>query len=257
MKEDGLERICFNCNHYFPESSGEPTEFGICLNDEAFDPFIDELLENLNYAVCQDLIDRKKFLGQREACEDFEESEIVEIDDDSPLGSELKRLSKTGELNLESLEQALLEERVRSIDWKSAPVDQYVNRLRDPRPEEQDAAISSLGGLIALGNVEAFEGLFDFFKELPPPETIEEVHFKIRILGQLERPDTKVRLIPYLIDELYRMPSNNTTRQWISRILQFLEYSPREEIRGPLVKMLSERRFSYKFKRRIESILFK
>jgi hypothetical protein len=43
MEEGELERVCFNCNHFFPASIQGPTEFGICLNDKEFEPFIDEL----------------------------------------------------------------------------------------------------------------------------------------------------------------------------------------------------------------------
>ena len=88
MKENRKEseRICFNCNQFLPASMNEATEFGICLMDEVFEPYIEELLENSNFASCQDLIDYKKFPGEREACEHFEESESIEIDDESPLG---------------------------------------------------------------------------------------------------------------------------------------------------------------------------
>ena len=43
-----MERICFNCNVFFPASMDENMEYGICLNDKEFEPFIDELLENFN-----------------------------------------------------------------------------------------------------------------------------------------------------------------------------------------------------------------
>lgn len=256
MKKGKLERICFNCTQFFPASMEESTEFGICLSDKAFEPFIDELLENSNYASCQDLIDWKKFSGEQEACADFEEIELVEIDDNSPLGHELSRFRKTGKFNLESLKAALLEEKIRNIDWKTMPVDQYVKKLKNPELEEQHAAISSLGGIISLGNMEAFKELFNFFKQLPPPKTIEEVHFKKELLRHLERHHTRTLLIPQLIDELYHTPSNNTTRQWIIDIFRFLKYSPREEVRGPLEKMLRDKRFSYRLKQKIKDILY-
>lgn len=254
-KEELLEAICFNCNQFFPISMEEPTEFGICLNDKAFEPFIDELFENPKYASCQELINRKKFSGEQEACADFEEIEKVEIDETTPLGAELSRLSKTGELNLESLKAAILEEKIRDIDWKTMPVNKYVTQLKNSHPEEQKAAIFSLSGLIAFGNKEAFNELFMFFKQVPPPKTIEEVHFKRELFKHLERSDTRAVLIPELIDELYRTPSNNTTRQWISDVFRFLKYSPREKIREPLEKMLRDKRFSHRLKKKIKSIL--
>lgn len=255
MPKEELERICFNCNHFLPASMKEATEFGICLNDEAFEPFIEELLDNLNYASCQDLINRKKFSGEKEACADFEELESIEIDDNSPLGRELLRLQEAGELTPELFEQALLEEQIRNIDLSTVPVDKYITQLQDPDPEKQREAISNLGGLISFGNKEAFKVLFNFFKELPPPNTIEEVHFKKELLMYLDRSDTRTILLPHLIDELYRTPSSNTTRQWISDIFKFFEYSPLDEIREPLEQMLKDKRFSFRLKQKIRYIL--
>ncbi len=255
MKEkEEIERICFNCNQFFPATMDEPTEFGICSNDKEFEPFIEELFMNSNYACCQDLVNRKKFSGEQEACANFEEIEDAEIDDNSSLGQVLLHLRETGKVDVEALKMALLEEQLNNIDWKTMPVEKYVEQLRNPK--EQQSAISSLGCTITLGNMEAFKELFNFFKELPPPRTIEEVHFKIKLLGHLKYHDTKNLLIPQLIDELYRTPSNGTTRQWISEIFQFLEYSPKEKVREPLEKMLKDKRFSYRLKQKIKDILY-
>lgn len=102
MNEEKLERICFNCNNFFPISMDEPAEFGICLNDEVFEPFIDELLENSNYDCCNNLIDHKKFPGGQDACQFFSEIERMYIDDDSELGREIIRLIKNDQLNRET-----------------------------------------------------------------------------------------------------------------------------------------------------------
>ncbi len=255
MTGEKLEKICWNCTHFFPATMEEATEFGICLNHEEFEPFIEELLENSDYSCCQDLVDRKKYEGDREACEDYEETEGIEIDDDSPLGRELRRLIEAGELTPETFEQALLEEQIRNIDWTTMPVDKYEAKLKDPSPGKRQEAISSLHAMISLGNKQALLALVNFLRGLPLPETIEEVHFKKDILRRLDRPETREVLIPYLIDELYQIPSNNTTRQWISEIFRFLEYSPIELIRDPLEQMINDKRFSYKLKLKMKSIL--
>jgi len=234
----------------------EATEVGICLSDKAFEPFIEQLLENSNYASCQHLINCKKFRGEQEACENFEEIESIEIDDKSLLGKELNRLYKSGELNPETLVEALLGEKLRNIDWKTMPVDQYVKQLEGSKKGEQKAGTSSLGGLISLGNMEASKELLKYFKKLPPPKTIEEVHFKKEVLRHLKRHDTRTLLIPLLIDELYNTPSNNTTKQWINDIFGFLKYAPIEEVRAPLEKMLRDKRFSYRIKQKIKEILY-
>lgn len=255
-EREEMERICFNCNQFFLATMDEPTEFGICLNDEEFEPFLEELLEDTNYACCQELIERKKFSGEQEACADFDEVEEIEIDDDSPLGQKLLRLSETGKLDLETLKTALWEEKIKNIDWKTIPVNEDVKQqLRDSDPKEQQAAISNLGAMIVFGNMEAFKELLNFFKELPPPKTIEEVHFKIELLRHLRYSEARNLLVPHLIDELSRTPSNNTTRGWISDIFQFLRGVPLKEIQQPLERMLKDKRFSYKFKQKIKDIL--
>jgi len=256
MHKEELERICFNCNQFFLSSMEEATEYGICLSDKDFEPFIEELLEKSNYSSCQDLINSKKFLGEKKACENFEEIESIEIDDNGPLGQELKLLCKSGELNPETFEAALLKERVKNIDWKTMSVDQYVKKLESFRKDEQKAGIYSLGGMISLGNMEAFKELLKYFKQLPPPKTIEEVHFKKEVLRQLERGNTRPQIIPNLIDELYKTPSNNTTRQWISDIFRFLEHSPKDKVRESLEVMLKDKRFSYRLKKKIKNILY-
>jgi len=257
MEKEDLEAICFNCNQFLPISMDEPTEFGICLNDKVFEPFIDELLENPKTASCQDLITWKKFSGEKEACDNFEEVETIEIDDNSPLGIELSRLRKTDDLNIESFKMALLEEQIKNIDWKTMPVDKSVAQLKSSNLKEQNAAISNLAALIIHGNIDAFNELFIFFEQLPPPKTTKEVHFKMELLRHLTLSDKKIILIPHLIDELYRTASNNTTRQWISKIFQFLECVPRENVQEPLEKMLRDKRFSYRLKKKIKNILYK
>ena len=261
MKSDEeLERVCQNCNYFFPESIDKISECGICLNDEEFEPFIDELLENYNYVCCQSLVDKKKFSGNREACLDFSEIEIdecIEIDEDSEFRSELLSLIKAGNSNKEALEDLLIKEQLRSMDLKTLPVDKYSERLKSPKPGERNAAISGLRGLIASGNEEAIKLLIEYLKQLPAPEAIEEVHFNIYILESLEYSDSRSLLIPILIDKLYNTPSNNTTRQWISAIFRFLEHSPYEKIANPLSKMLKGKIFSYRLKKKIKDIINK
>lgn len=56
LEDETLEVICFNCNRFFPTSFVDPTDFGICVEDPAFEPFADELIEGPETASCQDLI---------------------------------------------------------------------------------------------------------------------------------------------------------------------------------------------------------
>ncbi|GJQ47676.1 hypothetical protein KsCSTR_05800 [Candidatus Kuenenia stuttgartiensis] len=256
MKKEIMERICFNCNVFFPASMDGNTEYGICLNDKEFEPFIDELLENFNYSSCQNLVDTKKFSGERNGCEDYEEMEFIEMDNTSGLSNELKRLSETGELDFEALKEWLLYEQVKNINWATMPVDRYVRQLQSPLEKDRNAGISSLGGMISLGNKEAFMELLKYFSKLPPTKTLEEVYLKKEVLRHLVRDDMKSQILPYIINELYNTPSNNTTRQWITAIFEFLSHSPKDKIREPLEKMLKDKRFSYRLKEKMKNILY-
>ncbi|UCF91026.1 MAG: hypothetical protein JSW39_22520 [Desulfobacterales bacterium] len=77
MKKESLEQICFNCSYFLSASIEEATEDGICLKDEAFEPFTKQLLKHANYSACQALIDRKKFSGEQEACDHFEKTQMI------------------------------------------------------------------------------------------------------------------------------------------------------------------------------------
>ena len=65
----------------------------------------------------------------------------------------------------------------------------------------------------------------------------------------------KSTIIPLLINELYHIQSNNTTRQWISEILRYLKRCPIDKVRGPLEKLLKEKKFSYRLKNKIKNII--
>lgn len=257
-KDKGIVRICWDCNNFFTENEFVNIEMGICLNDKAFEPYLEELLKNVNYDCCRELIDRKKFSGNRDACPDFSEAEwkeVAEIHDESELGQKLLSLAEDGMPDLEPYIDIIMEEQIHNIDWKTLPVDSYAAQLKGKNRKKRDGAIASLGCLIAFGNKAAFQELLDYFRQLPPPKTIEDVWFKKELLRQLWHKDSKPLLAHALIQELYDTPSNNTTRQWISEIFKFLETCPLNEIRKPLEDMLNDKRFSFRLKQKMNYIL--
>jgi hypothetical protein len=256
--EERLKRMaktCIDCASFLSIPPDELTEFGICLNDEEFEPFVEELLQGRILGACKGLLEKRQFAGDRPACPDFQEQEFIEIDDDSPFGQALRRLGERGELTLGTLENEIFKEQVRRTDWKTLPVDQYVKQLESNRSRERDKGISSLGAMIALGNQAAFETLLGFLASLPLPANINEVHLKKEILRHLDRWKDKSAVAPVLIEELGRMPSNNTTRQWISDILLFLERCSLKVIKDPLTRMLAERKLSPGIRKRVAEIL--
>ena len=250
-----MGKTCIDCSSYLPVPPEELTEFGICLNDEVFEPFIEELLTGFLPGSCQALVEEKKFVGDRPVCPDFQETEIIEIDDDSPFGQALRRLKESGGLTPETRESAMSEERVRRIDWKTFPVDQYAKQLESNRSTERNMGITSLGAMIALGNPAAFQVLLRFLSSLPPPAMIEDVHLKMEILRRLNCWEDRSAVAPILIEELGRIASNNTTRQWVTEILRFLERCPLQMIQDPLRRMLAHGKFSTGFRKRVGEIL--
>ena len=243
-------KTCLECSAYLPASNDELTEFGVCLNDDAFEPFVGDLLTGPIPDSCRALVEQKKFHGETHPiCANFQRIESFEIGDD--MAQQLRHLAEKGELTPDALEAAVLEEQVKRIDWKMQPVDSYTRQLESDIPEERDKAISSLGALIALDNPEAFQTLLPFLANLPPPRTVEEAHLKMDIFRRLSAIKHREAVAPYLIEELGRTASNNTTRQWILEILRYLERCPLEVIQEPLEQMLAQRQFSFKLRRRI------
>ncbi len=76
-----LERLCFNCNSFFPDTY-EATEYGICLAEEVFEPFLDDLLIHGNFDNCRSLVQARRFEGERKVCSLYEEAEMWEVPDD-------------------------------------------------------------------------------------------------------------------------------------------------------------------------------
>ena len=181
--------------------------------------------------------------------------ESIIIDENSEFGKKFFSAIISGNINKEKLEDLIIEEKSRNIDLKTFPIDRYIEQIKSQIPTERNAAISSLRAFVASGNKDAFNVLCEYFKDLPAPTTLEEVHFKIDLLRQMQNQDFKPLLIPILIDELYDTPSNNTTRQWISAIFKSLENFPCKDVRDPLLKMLKDKRFSYRMKKKMKDIL--
>jgi len=236
-----------NCQSYYPDRLDEATEFGICLNDSDFEPYLDELLEKQNFNCCKELIARKRFNGDREACQNFE---MVEIKEDPILAEEFKELVKEDNIDEETVKEIFIAHSLRTRS-----VEEYAEKLESPSSEVRLETIETLAGFASFKNKEASELLINFFRNIPPPETLEEVHFKIKVFGFVNRGKFQKELVPVLVKDLYNTSSNNTTRQWITEIFRFFQRCSIEDIREPLEKMLKEKCFSYRIKNKIKEIL--
>jgi len=146
---------------------------------------------------------------------------------------------------------------VERTDWAGMPVDEHVEKLSNAKtPKESEEAVQSLGGLISLKNKAAFHALCAYLKELPPPTMLEQTHFRIEILRQLKLNHSfEKKLARLLVKDLFRMPSNNTTRGWYTAVFKFFENSSVEIAEKELTTMLDSPQFSHRVKRRIKKIL--
>ncbi|MGI6317292.1 MAG: hypothetical protein ACOX1J_00885 [Dethiobacteria bacterium] len=207
---------------------------GVCINDEAFKPFWDDdgIIENFDFSSCYEIYLEKRFDGEREACDQFEEPEILDI----PEG--------------EDINAYLLLERM-----KYQNVDEIIKYFYDPDYKNVSKAVSFISTYINIGNQDAYEGLIKYYRSLGPVVSLEDAHLRMKIVDTLSRKKSEKSTIEAYVNELARTPSNNTTRKLYTLILKNLEGCPNEMVREPLILLLKKRQYSYKMKKRIMEII--
>ena len=161
-----------------------------------------------------------------------------------------EELAKNDNINEETVEEIFL-----AYSLRNRSVEEYAKKLESPGSEVRLKAVETLAGFASFKNKEASELLINFFRNIPPPETLEEVHFKIKVFGFVNRGEFRKELVPVLVKDLYNTSSNNTTRQWITEIFRFFQRCSIEDIGEPLEKMLKEKCFSFRIKNKIKEIL--
>lgn len=258
VKQTDLEHTCVDCNAGFPAAHGA-TEWAICLYDPEFGPYLELILGQQDYSQCHDLVSRNRFLWDRPACERFEPVERTsEIELTTTGAEELSRLADDGELNVPALEQVLLRDQLRKIDWSTVSVDPYVDSLHQSRSlRDRQEAIRLLGGLIAQRNDAALDFLCDYMDRLLPPATIEETHLRIALaeqLGNAHAHGHRRRAAERLATDLRRIPSNNTTRGYYTAVFRFFERSSVSLVEEFLCPMLESGSLSHRLKRRIQEV---
>lgn len=226
------DKICQNCSSFFQDSRDFNTDFGICLDDEAFEPFLDEIVENADFSNCYDMYQKKRFDGGKEACDQYEEPEIIEIPDN------------------EDVNAYILFEKM-----KHQNVDEIIKYLYNSNNEIVNKAISTISTYIRIGNKDAYEGLINYYMSLDSAVSLEDVYIRMNIVDSLSTKESEQNTIEAYVNELARTPSNNTTRQLYSLILKRLGKCPEEMIRGPLLQLLEKRQYSYKIRKRIIEIV--
>ncbi len=255
------QKTCMRCNSFFSLIMDEPAAFGICLNNPVFDPYIEDILENMDMTRCADLIEAHKFNGNDFFCEDYELMKSYEIDDDNPLGQQLNDLVMQQKNTPQKIVQVMLDDPdsidglLDQIDWKNAPITKQARALSGADPKEQKKAVDSLHAYVAMGNMTARNELLRFFCQLPPPVTVEDAHFKLELLQKIAPYDRDFDLLPDLVRELYEVESNNATRRWMSGIFKRLRLAPYHRLKPALEEMLTSKHFSHRLKARIRETL--
>lgn len=240
-----LDRICFNCSNFFTDVNDLGSNLGVCIKDEAFEEYLDEIFENSDFSLCIDLYKEKRFDGDRDVCADYEEVEIIE-DEESENGSQMTE-----------------EELDRRVDSLRTQDVSDIAELLYGEEKEKNKAISALLYLINFNNKNAFDIMLNYYKNLPPVESIDDVHFRLKILDRFYyfniNKNCSIDLIEMLVGELYKMHSNNTTRQLFSSILEFLSSSRCESdiVIDKLSWLLNNRKFSPKMEQNILNVIQK
>ena len=142
-----------------------------------------------------------------------------------------------------------------NIDWSKQPVNHYRNPLRSSCVNIQKDAISSLGGLVAMNNSEAFDLLFEYLMSLVPSQNTDTTNLMLDLLHNLHPYQNRKKLIEPLVDTLFQTESNNQTRQWYTAVFNFLENCEIEDAEKYLIKIKKSNHFSYRIKKKIDDII--
>ena len=226
-----LDKICLNCGSFIQDYKDLRTDLGACILDDLFQPFLDEILENGDFSKCNEIYLKKCYEGKRLACSRYEELEIIEIPGGEGINANLY------------IEQ-----------MKHQNVDEIIKNCYDADKTIVNNAISVISGYVYIGNESALEGLFNYYMSLDLAESIEDVYTRIKIIDILSSKGSKKIMIDAYVNELFRTPSNNTTRKLYTEILQRLSRCPAEMVEDPLLELLSKKKYSYKIKNRIMDI---
>jgi hypothetical protein len=229
MKEN---KICQNCSKFIQNINDLNTGQGICVEDASFESFLDEILEDANFSRCYEIYKQKRFNGEKEACNHYEEPEAIEYQE------------------VEDLDAYLI---VQGL--KGQNVDEINMYLQSDEYEKVEKAISLASMYISLGNQSAYEYLLNYYLKLEPAISLKDVHLRIKIIDAFYSKELEQRTIEAYVYELSRTESNNTTRKLYSLILERLDRCSKEITRIPLLQLLEKNQHSYKIKKRIMEII--
>lgn len=222
-----MERICQNCSSFFQDAEDCATGLGVCMKDPVFNPFCEAIVDSDSFESCWELYEAKRFDGSSQPCEKFEMVEIM-----------------TDEEYDEYVNNRQVKE---TIAWISP-------QLHSEDPAVVTQAVTTLCEGLIWRDPAYVLFLREYYHQLPPADTLADGEHRIMMLQALTRYLNAETLTEILVLELYRSPSNNTTRQMMTKILRLLRRLPLEIIQDPLLDLLENKKFSPKFKKRIQDL---
>ncbi|WP_162862610.1 hypothetical protein [Acetivibrio cellulolyticus] len=208
--------------------------FGVCMfNIDKFEPFVDEIYESNDFSVCIEVYYENRIDGDSDACENYEQVEIIEIDNDNDLSSD----------------------EILGFILENKSIEEYEKILASNNFEESRYAINELINLLYIGNKMAYDALMNYFKTSEPARNIEQVHLRVKIIEALQYKASEKELIEHFINELLKTPSNNTTRKIYQQIFKYFERRSLEIVREPLINYLERSKCGPKMKSRVMEII--
>lgn len=242
LKALHARRICVNCSNFFQECNDEPN-FGVCIDEDVFEPFIDDMMTNGEAGECQEEYSARRYDGDRDACEKFTACEYVYLDDDDEEDQD------DSEIDTELLHARFTEQ------YQNLNIPIYLDALSKSNEDSCAGILNQISLAISYGHESALDLLLDYYNNLGPVTELEETHKRINIIEILQRWVDDKRVIDALVNELHRSESNNITRRLYTCILNQFKYCETEQVSEPLSDLLSKKQYSNRMKKKIKDII--
>ncbi len=135
-------------------------------------------------------------------------------------------------------------------------IEEYRIYLKNENKNIQNWSINSLSVLTACGNKEAQKLMNKYFKSLPSPKSLEEVHHKVKVLRIISKNEINSGIVKALVKDLLETKSNQTTRQWFTEIFRVLYINNNNEMVKQSLQKMPLEKFSYRLQKKIKDILY-
>lgn len=240
------QNYCFNCNHFFSDPKDFDSGFGICFNkSDVFEDFYDEIFEEGEFSSCMELYDQERFDGSNAPCKDFDISSCGTEGETDDKSRKLTEEEETLVLNV--LIKASLRGKIMEED--------FFRKIETGSDDEASDVFSTLQFLLADKDSLARKKLIKYFKETGPFDNIKDIRRRTELIGILRYIRDEKTVIELFINELYKTPSNNTTRQLYNAIFRYFQQCKLENLEEPLLEYIDKSKCSYRIKKRILGIL--